>query len=66
MTLKVKKLLRAIYNSDDAAIKRLKTLLLDQVHERLREIEACSVVEILSPNMQMQMRCTASAASERD
>jgi len=50
--IRVKKLC-ATNSMDDAALKTLKTLVLNCVDCRLQETEACSVVQILNPNTKL-------------
>jgi len=52
MKVRVKNLC-ASKSTDDAALKRLKTLVLNRADDRLRETDACSVVEILNSNTKL-------------
>jgi len=52
MKIRVKKLC-APNGTDDAALKTLKTLVLNSVNNRLQETETCSVVQILNPNTKL-------------
>ena len=47
------KKLCASKSTDNAALKRLKKLVLNRVDDRLWKTDACSVVQILNPNTKL-------------